>query len=161
MASPGLTSLLGRLAAAHVELIVVGGLAAVAQGAPITTVDLDIVHRRTPENLERLLAVLADVDARYRRHDGQVLRPTAEILAGRGHSLLTTSEGPLDVLGAIEGERDYDVLLPSSVEISVGGYPVRILRLATIVEIKRSSDRPKDQRMLPILEATLRELERK
>ena len=49
-----LTSLLARLAASHVELIVVGGLAAVAQGAPITTMDLDIVHRRTHENIERL-----------------------------------------------------------------------------------------------------------
>lgn len=156
MASPALTSLLGTLAAQRVELIVVGGLAAVAQGAPITTMDLDIVHRRTSDNLDRLMAVLESLDARYRRFDGQVLRPTKEILAGAGHSLLTTKLGFLDVLGAIEGDRDYDILLPRSIEIQIDGHPVRVLGLDAIVEIKRLSTRPKDHRMLPILEATLR-----
>lgn len=36
---------------AGVELIVVGGLAAVLHGAPVVTFDLDIVHRQTPENV--------------------------------------------------------------------------------------------------------------
>jgi hypothetical protein len=36
---------------AGVEFIVVGGAAAVLQGVPVTTQDLDIVHRRTPEKL--------------------------------------------------------------------------------------------------------------
>jgi hypothetical protein len=53
MASPSLESLLATLATSDVEFIVVGMLAAVAQGAPVTTHDLDIVHRRTPrERLE-------------------------------------------------------------------------------------------------------------
>lgn len=79
MASPSLESLLATLASSDVELIVVGLLAAVAQGAPVTTHDLDIVHRRTPENVARLVDVLVNkLDARYRgRQD--VLRPTAEI----------------------------------------------------------------------------------
>ena len=155
MASPALHSLLATLATSRVELIVVGGLAAVAQGAPITTHDLDVVHRRTPENIERLLQVLATLDARYRGHFEKVLRPTAEILSGRGHSLLATNLGPLDILGEIEGERDYDKLLPDTIEIEVAGYPVRVLSLRIIVEIKRASSHPKDQRMLPLLEAAL------
>ena len=156
MASPALTDLLATLASSRVELIVVGGLAAVAQGAPITTHDLDIVHRRTEDNLERLLAVLGDLDAQDRGHHHHVLRPTAEILRGRGHSLLMTRLGPLDVLGEIEGGRDYDVLVPDSIEIAVAGHPIRVLRLETIVEIKRASKHAKDQRMLPLLEETLK-----
>src|SRR5258705_13167856 len=154
MASPGLTSLLATVARGNVELIVVGGLAAVAQGAPITTHDLDIVHRRTAANIERLLAVLAAVDARYRGRP-DVLRPTAEILAGPGHSLLATTLGPLDVLGAIEGGRDYESLVGESIAIDIEGSRVHVLRLQTIVELKRASTHPKDQQMLPILEATL------
>jgi hypothetical protein len=38
------------LVAHDVEFIVVGGVAAVLQGAPVVTFDLDILHRRTPEN---------------------------------------------------------------------------------------------------------------
>jgi len=37
-----------------VETIVVGGVAAVLQGAPIATFDLDLVHRRSEENVARL-----------------------------------------------------------------------------------------------------------
>lgn len=47
---------LRRLVAHDVEFIVVGGIAAVLQGASITTFDLDIVARRTPGNIERLVA---------------------------------------------------------------------------------------------------------
>src|SRR6266545_3823956 len=109
MASPSLESLLTTLASSGVEFIVVGLLAAVAQGAPVTTHDLDIVHRRTPENIQRLVDVLVNtLDAQYRGRT-DVLRPTTEILAGPGHSLKTRL-GPLDVLGTIEGGRDYEAL---------------------------------------------------
>jgi hypothetical protein len=50
-----LPALLASLCDSGVEFIVVGGVAAVLQGVPITTTDLDIVHRRTPENVARLL----------------------------------------------------------------------------------------------------------
>ncbi len=157
MASPNLETLLTTLASSDVEFIVVGLLAAVAQGAPVTTHDLDIVHRRTPENIARLLDVLVNVlDAQYRGH-AEVLRPTAEILAGTGHSLLKTKLGPLDVLGTIEGGRDYDALLPGSVRVEVSGHTVHVLGLATMIEIKRGSTRVKDQMILPVLEETLRQ----
>src|SRR5262245_143802 len=112
MPSAVLETLLRTLASGGVELIVVGGLAAVAQGAPILTRDVAIVHRRTDDNVQQLVDVLLAIDARYRgRPAGDVLRPTVEILRGPGHSLLQTRLGPLDVLGAIEGGRDYDALL--------------------------------------------------
>ena len=68
MASPpaALTTLLAKLAAAGVDFVLVGGLAAVAQGAPLTTHDIDIVHRRAPENVDALFAFLSSANARYR-----------------------------------------------------------------------------------------------
>lgn len=158
MASPSLESLLTTLAASDVEFIVVGLLAAVAQGAPVTTHDLDIVHRRTPDNVAKLVDVLVNqLDARYRGRTDAVLRPTAEILAGVGHSLLQTTLGPLDVLGAIEGGRDYDALLRDCKPIDISGHVVHVLGLATLIELKRSSTRLKDQLVLPVLEETLRQ----
>jgi hypothetical protein len=41
-----LPALLAVLCDSGVEFIIVGGVAAVLQGVPITTNDLDIVHRR-------------------------------------------------------------------------------------------------------------------
>ena len=62
----GLTTLLARLAASGTDFVLVGALAAVAQGAPLTTFDVDVVHRRGADNVERLLEFLASIDARYR-----------------------------------------------------------------------------------------------
>jgi hypothetical protein len=159
MASPpqSLTTLLARLAASGTDFLLVGGLAAVAQGAPLATVDVDVVHRRDPENVSRLVSFLESVDARYRgRPPGQVLRPTREALLGAGHQLLITDLGPLDVLGAIEGGRDYPSLLPEAVTVTVEGQPVRVLRLETLADLKRDSTGAKDRLTFAILEETLR-----
>ncbi len=153
----GLTTLLNELAASGVEFVLVGGLAAVAQGAPVTTFDVDVVHARTPANIDRLLAFLSKVNARYRgRPGGEPLSPSRAALEGLGHSLFMTDLGPLDVLGAIEGGLSYDDLLGDSVSIDLEGHTVQVLGLAAIVRIKRASTHPKDQQVLPILEEALR-----
>ena len=54
------------LADHKVDLVVVGGVAATLQGAPITTFDLDIVHSREEVNLDRLTAALRELEAWYR-----------------------------------------------------------------------------------------------
>jgi hypothetical protein len=152
-----LTTLLARLAASGADFLLVGGLAAVAQGAPLTTMDVDVVHRRDADNVDRLLAFLESVDARYRgRPADQVLRPTREALLGDGHQLLVTALGPLDVLGAIEGGRGYESLLPESVTVEVEGQPVRVVRLEALAELKRGATGAKDRLVLAILEDTIR-----
>ncbi len=159
MASPPLrlTTLLARLAASGTDFLLVGGLAAVAQGAPLSTIDVDVVHRRDPENVDRLLAFLAEVDGRYRgRPAGQILRPAREALLGDGHHLLQTELGPLDVLGAIEGGRDFVSLTPEAVTVEVEGQPVKVVRLEALADLKRGSSGPKAQLVLAILEETLR-----
>jgi hypothetical protein len=104
MAEPReLVSILSVLLDEGVELVLVGALAAVAQGAPITTHDVDIVHARTPDNLDRLMTALAKLNARYRgRPASSPLGPDRAALATPGHSLFMTNLGPLDCLGSIE-----------------------------------------------------------
>jgi hypothetical protein len=152
-----LTTLLARLAASGTDFLLVGGLAAVAQGAPLTTLDVDVVHLRDPDNVDRLLAFLTSVDARYRgRPAGQVLRPTHASLSGDGHHLLVTALGPLDVLGAIEGGRDYASLLPESITVAVEGQSVRVVRLETLADLKRGATGAKERLVLEILDETIR-----
>jgi hypothetical protein len=50
MKSARFADILRLLATEQVEFIVVGMTAGVLAGAPVTTLDVDIVHRRTPEN---------------------------------------------------------------------------------------------------------------
>jgi hypothetical protein len=154
---PELTTLLSRLAAEKIKFVLVGGLAAVAQGAPITTFDVDIVHARDEENLARLLPFLNSIHALFRGLNlERRIPPTAEHLRGKGHCLLVTDLGPLDVLGAIEDDSDYRDLVPSCIPIEIEGHEILVLSLSKIVEFKRKSTSPKDQAMLPVLEATLK-----
>lgn len=148
------TSLLRRLVEEGVDFVLVGGLAAVTQGAPITTFDVDIVHERSEENIERLLRVLDAVNAHYRGHP-QRLRPDSTALTGTGHNLFQTDEGPLDVLGAIDSGDDFHALQSSVVEVPFHGGTLKVLSLESLIERKRRSSHPKDRAVLPILEAAL------
>jgi len=149
------------LAENEVEFIVVGMAAGILQGVPLTTVDLDLVHRRSPENVQRLLGVLAALDATY-RHDPRRLRPGESHLIGPGHQLLATTHGDLDCLGTIDQDRGYEDLLPLSVEMKLaGGVGVRVLSLSALIGAKERAGRPKDLAALPVLRATLEETERR
>ena len=154
MASSRLIELLDALLAAEVEFVVVGGLAAVLHGAPLVTSDVDIVHRKTPENIARLLSVLLPLHARA-RGDRRVLPPTESALAGRGHILLDTDWGAVDVLCEIGDGQDYEWLLSRSELIERGDRSVRIVSLPALIELKRAANRPKDRLAIPVLLATL------
>ncbi len=108
--SVNLGAILEGLAGAGVDFILVGGLAAVVQGAPVTTMDVDIVHNQSPENIAKLLAFLKSIDAFHRRPDDKMIEPQEGDISGRGHALFTTRLGPLDVLAVIEEGRAYQDL---------------------------------------------------
>ena len=154
-----LSSILEGLIKADVKFILVGGLAAVVQGAPVTTMDVDIVHARSPENIAKLFTFLKSIDATYRRPDDKVIEPKEDDFSGMGHALLTTRLGPLDVLAVIEEGKAYEDLLEYTVEIEFRGHTLRVLDLKMLIELKRTSKDPKDKQRLPVLEETLRQLE--
>jgi hypothetical protein len=156
--SVDLSAILEGLIEADVDFILVGGLAAVVQGAPITTMDVDIVHYQSPENIAKLLAFLKSNDAFHRRPDDKVIEPKEGDISGMGHAQFTTRLGPLDVLAVIEEGRAYEDLLEHTVEIEFRNHAIRVLDLKILVQLKRTSTDPKDIQRLPVLEETLRQL---
>jgi hypothetical protein len=160
MKSARFAEILHLLAEADVEVIIVGMMAGVLQGAPLTTGDVDILHRRTPENVQRLLGVLRKIRAVY-RHDPRRLSPGESHLLGPGHQLLESQFGDLDCLGTIDDGKTYDDLIGFAAPIDVGGeHPLYVLDLETLIEVKRRAGRPKDIAALPVLQATLEERQR-
>lgn len=101
MRRPDYIAILRELSEHRVDFVVVGGVGAVLQGAPVMTFDLDIVHSTETSNVERLAAALESLDACYRMQPERKIVPRASHLASPGHPLLMTRLGPLDVLGAI------------------------------------------------------------
>lgn len=136
-----------------VEYVVVGGVAAVLQGAPVTTFDIDTLVRIDPANIDRLAKVLAALDARYREH--RELRPTRNDLAAGGHLLLITNSGPFDVLGVIGGGKRYDDVAGSALRVAVGDLEIKVLPISALIEDKKALGRDKDLAVLKLLEAVL------
>jgi hypothetical protein len=155
-ATPRFLDALVALARHDVELIVVGGVAAVLGGAPISTFDLDVLYRTSGENLARLATALGEIEAVYRDPAGRRIAPDAERLGAGGHNLLLTRCGPLDALGKIGQGATYEDLLPRSHEVEVEGITVRVLDLAAVIETKEQAGRSKDLATLEVLRATLR-----
>jgi predicted nucleotidyltransferase len=141
-----------------VEFILVGGLAAVLNGAPVDTFDIDVVHSRDTANVERLLPLLEAMNAVFRMQPERRLKPNASHLASAGHLNLITRYGPLDLLGTIGRDLGYEDLIAHSVELDIAeGLRIRVLDLETLIAIKEELNGEKDRAVLPILRRTLDE----
>lgn len=151
MATQSFRHILETLEAHGVEYVVVGGVAAVLQGAPVTTFDIDALVKVDPQNSGRLLKALTDLDARFREHDS--LRPTAADVAAGGHMLLLTRSGPLDVLGFIGGGKRYEDVKDHTEYLRIGGLSIRVLKLEALLEEKKALSRDKDLPVVRLLEA--------
>lgn len=139
-----------------VQFILVGGAAAITHGSTTNTTDYDLVHGRSPANVERLLAVIADLDGHFRTDlGGRRIVPGADHLAGHGQILLSTTLGPMDLLCVLHDGRGYDELLAHTVELDAGGRALRVLDLPTLIEVKAAAGRPKDKIVVAELIALL------
>lgn len=159
--TPDYLALLSALKAHGVDFIVVGGVCAVLHGAPIATFDLDVVHSRSPENIDRLLKALGSLKATSRSHLDRKIVPGRSHLASPGHQLLMTAHGPLDLLGSVGTGRGYDELLPHTAELYIkADLTVRLLHLETLIALKEETAHEKDLAVLPLLRRTLAERDR-
>lgn len=150
--------LIATLSGGGVEFLIVGGLAANVHGSGRLTSDVDVVYRRTAENLQRLADVLAPLHP-YLRGAPPGLPFTLDrrtLAAGMNFTLVTTA-GDLDLLGEVTGGGGYEALLPHSVGIELFGHRVRCLDLPTLIRVKRAAGRAKDFEVLAELEVLLGE----
>lgn len=154
---PDFVELLRTLTRHRVEFIVCGGIAAVLHGAPLPTVDLDVLFETSEENCGRLLAALDELEAVYVDVAGRTIVPDrAKVREMRMH-LLNTNRGRLDVMREIGDGLDYAGLVGRVETFDLEGTSVRVLELAAIIESKEAAGRPKDLAALPYLRALLRE----
>lgn len=139
----------------EVRFLVVGGVSAVLQGAPINTFDLDILHATDEENVVRLESALQEIDALYRAQPERRLIPTRSHLKSLGHQNLITKHGPLDVLGSIGRGHTYESLVQNAVPMQLQTGSVLVLNLSDLILSKEEVGGEKDRAVLPILKRTL------
>lgn len=155
--------LLAALQRHGVDFIVVGAAAAITQGSPLPTYGLDVTPARDPQNIERIAAVLVELDAQLRTPTGAVPFPVdARMLSAAEAWTLDTNSGPLDLVFVPPGTAGYDDLRRDSLRVELGtGTPVLVASLRDVIRMKEASNREKDRAQLPALRRTLEVIRRR
>jgi hypothetical protein len=147
-------TLLGRLSANDVEFVIIGGLAATLHGSARVTYDLDVVYSRTPQNLSRLVAALAPFQPYLRgAPPGLPFRFDVDTLKRGLNFTLTTTAGPIDLLGELAGVGPYDAVSSRANTASMFGGRYRFIDLDGLILSKKAAGRPKDLETIAELEA--------
>jgi hypothetical protein len=151
-AGPLLVRVAKLLRRLELEAVLIGNAAAALQGAPVTTVDIDFLFRKTPANLKKLKALAIKLDA-------VILRPYYPV-----SGLLRVSRDEdglqIDFMTAIDGIRSFEGLRKRAKIMNVGGAELTVAALADIIKSKRAAGRDRDQAVLDVLEKTLHEASR-
>jgi predicted nucleotidyltransferase len=138
-------ALIRLLTESKVEFIVIGGAAATAHGSARLTLDLDIVYRRSSENMARLVSALNPLQPYLRgAPPGLPFDWSEETLRKGLNFTLTTNLGALDLLGEVTGGGNYEALLTDTIKLKVAGVECLCLGLRRLIEVKRAAGRPKD-----------------
>ena len=133
----------------RLEAILIGNAAAALQGAPVTTVDLDFLFRKTPRNVAKLKSVAKALRA-------VVMRPYYP--ASDLFRVVREEDGlQVDFMGSIHGVRSFASLRSRTQRMEFDGAVLLVADLADIVRSKRAAGRPRDRAVLETLEKTLRE----
>ncbi len=148
----------------RVRYVLIGGLAAVLQGSPIATFDVDVCPARDPADLRRLAGALEELDARIRAPnaaEGIPFPRDAAFLSNVQVLNLVTRFGDFDISFHPSGTQGFEDLSKSSVAIRVGGVEINVAALQDVIRSKEAANRPKDQRSLPVLRQLLEEIRKK
>ena len=141
-----------------VEFIIVGGAAATAHGSARLTFDLDIVYKRSRENIARLVSTLRPLDPYLRgAPPGLPFDWSVETIEKGLNFTLTTSVGALDLLGDIVGGGGYEQLFETTIPVEIGGVQCLCLDLERLIRVKRAAGRPKDLEVVAELQQILEE----
>jgi hypothetical protein len=141
-----------------VRFVVIGGIAAVVHGSPFPTEDIDITPQAGVENLARLSDALRELDARIRTSavpEGLAFAHDAESLAAATVWNLQTKYGDLDLSFVPNGTAGYDDLVRDATDVAAYDLVVPVASLADVIRSKQAANRPKDQRVLPVLREIL------
>ena len=149
------------LANGEIDFILIGGLAAIAHGLALHTLDVDVVYSRKKENIQRLVAALAPTQPYLRgAPPGLPFRFDEKTVDMGLNFTLRTAIGDVDLLGEVAGGGTYEQLLPFANEATGYGVRIKIVQLDKLIALKRAAGRTKDNEVIAQLEA-LRQEKRK
>ena len=152
-ATPLLKKIARALHEARLEAIMVGNAAAALQGAPVTTLDVDFMFRKTSTNLRKLKVFADELDA-------QILKPFYPLSSL--YRVVNDDTGmQVDFMSILHGIKSFENLRSDAVEVEFDEYILKVASLEKIIRSKKVLGRPKDKAVISILEKTLDEKKKK
>ena len=142
LSESGTLGFLAELVKADVQFMVVGASAAVLQGVPLVTQDIDLWFSQLPD--PKLAKVLSKVGGIY-------VPPIAfnpPTFAGQSVKLF-------DIVLTCQGLESFEKEYEQALAIDLGTVVVPVLPLERVIHSKRTAGRTKDQAALPALETAL------
>jgi hypothetical protein len=150
-AEPLLNRIAKVLAERRLEAVMVGNAAAALHGAPVTTLDIDFMFRKTPANLQKLKAAAHDLGA-------VILKPYYPV--SDLFRVVNDEQGlQLEFMPRLHGVRTFEGLRARATAVLFGEHELLIASLADVIKSKRAAARPRDMAVLDVLEKTLHEQE--
>ena len=129
------------------DAVLIGNAGAAMHGAPVTTIDLDFLIRRTPANRKKLIAIAADLRATLYAP----FYPASRVLR-----MMNDDETlQVDFMDEVSGIRSFEGVRKRAQRVHLAGATVCLAALADIIKMKKAADRPRDRAVLEILEKTL------
>ena len=148
-ASPMLARIAQLLERHGLEAVLIGNAAAALQGAPVTTVDVDFLFRKTPANLKKLKAIASDLGA-------VILRPYYPV-SGLFRIARDADGLQLDFMTVIDGIPSFEGLRKRATLVRFEDSRLYVATLADIIRSKQAAGRARDLAVLPLLEKAIEE----
>ena len=138
-------AVLAAVKTVRLEAIVVGSVAGILQGAPVTTQDIDLLVRDTPSNRKKIEALGATLGSRPR-----TVTELSSVLR------IDLPDATVDLLfDRLPGRLTFQALRARSVTIALGDQSAVVARLEDVIASKEAAGRAKDLAQLPALRETL------
>jgi predicted nucleotidyltransferase len=129
------------------EAVLIGNAGAAIHGAPVTTVDIDFLYRRTPANLRKIKRIAKDLEAVV----FAPFYPTSGILR-----MMNDDETlQVDFMDQVSGVRSFEGIRKRARQVTIEGAKLMVADLSDIIKMKRAAGRARDRAVLEILEKTL------
>ena len=151
-ASPNFPSILQRLTSSNIDFVVVGGWAAVFQGAAERTEqDLDIAVSDDPENLARLAEVLNSMRPRPRPDEMEIMLDRNSFESPC--CIIWTDAGRLDIINRLPGIGSYTELKANCDRFEVLSMIIPVASIEDLITMKSGTGRGHDEEHVRQLKA--------
>lgn len=131
---------------AGLEVILIGNVAAVLQGVPVMTQDIDFFVRDTELNREKIKRFAKNMGLSLYKRDNAV----SDVITTEGKEVV------IDFVFKLAPDQNFESVRSRAKRIKIGKHFCHIADLEDIVKSKRFANRSKDKAVIGLIEDTIR-----